>query len=242
MIYLYGRFKIKFLSTIKLNAGHGGMERNNMADKRKNTKRRLTPMEKGVNAILVIVVIAVFALAVYAVAPKVSENLKNVLPQEAGPNTSIVSGMAESLDLTVDEFKAEYGLADDVTGDTLMADIADGLTLANYAKLNGQEYAALVEEMGLTDKVTETTTWGEAEPQIPFGNYVGGEETFNQIKETYALDDSITMDTPWGEVEPVLEQRQQELIEAQQNAASAEAQAETEDGAGEVPEASETAE
>lgn len=183
-------------------------------------KRKLSPAEKAVNVILVVVVVLVLGLSVWAVGPKVWNGVKSMLPQPPAPDTSVVSGMAESLEMTVDEFKAEYGLKDDVTGETLMSDVVGTLTLKNYAKLNEYEdYASFVEELGIADKVTEETLWSEAEPIIPFGNYIGGEEAFNQIKTAYSLDDSITMDTAWGEVKPVLEQKQAEMAAAQTEAA-----------------------
>ena len=191
-----------------------------MAKKQKE-KKRTSPAEKVINAVLVIIVVAVLVLAGFAVGPKVSEKIKAMLPQ---PDTSVVSGMAESLGLSVDEFKAEYGLPENATGETAMADVVTELTLANYAKVSGTDYETLVADMGIAEKVTEDMTFGEAEALIPFGIYVGGEESFNQLKEAYALDDSITMDTPWGEVRPVIEQMEAQMQEAQQLAAEAEAQ------------------
>lgn len=196
-----------------------GLEKK-MAKKQKE-KKRTSPAEKVINAVLVIIVVAVLVLAGFAVGPKVSEKIKAMLPQ---PDTSVVSGMAESLGLSVDEFKAEYGLPENATGETAMADVVTELTLANYAKVSGTDYETLVADMGIAEKVTEDMTFGEAEALIPFGIYVGGEESFNQLKEAYALDDSITMDTPWGEVRPVIEQMEAQMQEAQQLAAEAEAQ------------------
>ncbi len=180
-----------------------------MAKENKN-KRKLSPAEKGLNAILVLVIVLVLALAGYATGPKVWSGLKAALPQGPQPDTSIVSGMAESLDMTVDEFKAEYELPDDVTGDFAMSEVISQMTLKNYAKLNEKEYSQMVDEFGIADKVTEDTLWEDAEVIIPVGKYLG-EETFNQIKEYYKLDDSITQETLWGDVMPVLEQKQAEI-------------------------------
>ena len=190
--------------------------------KENKKKRKLSPLEKTINVILVLVVVLVLALAGYATGPKVWSGLKAMLPQPPAPDTSIVSGMAESLEMTVDDFKAEYGLSEDVTGETQMMDVIGDMTLKNYAKLSEKEYAEFVEEMGIGDKVTEDTTWGVAELLVPAGNYLGGEETFNQFKEYYQLDDSITTETPWGELKPILEAKQEEM------AAQAEASQETE--------------
>lgn len=191
-----------------------------MANK-KSGRKHLSPAEKALNIILTLVVVAVLALSVVAVGPKIAGNVKNMLPQDPGPDTSIVSGMAESLDMTVDEFKTEFALGEEVTGDTQMSELVPDMSLKNYAKLSEKEYSEFVEELGIADQVTEETKWSEAEPKIPFANYVGGEEAFNQIKESYGLDDSITAETPWGEVQPVLEAKQQELMAAQENAANA---------------------
>ena len=95
-----------------------------------------------------------------------------------------------------------------------MAEVVSDMTLKNYAKMSQKEYTEFVEEMGIADQVTEDTTWGVAELLIPVGNYLGGEETFNQFKEYYQFDESITMETPWGEVMPILEQKQAEMAAA----------------------------
>lgn len=192
--------------------------------KKNNQKRKLSPVEKTINVVLVLIVVLVLALAGFATGPKVWSGLKGMLPQPPQPDTSVVSGMAESHNMTVEEFKAEYNLAEDVTGETEVTDIVSDMTLKNYAKLSKKEYAEFVEEMGIKDKVTEETTWGVAESLIPSGNYLGGEEIFNQFKEYYQLDDSITMQTPWGELKAILEAKQEEMSAQAQTQNEAEAQ------------------
>lgn len=189
--------------------------------KNNQQKKKSSPAEKLINAGLVIIVVAILVLAGFAVGPKMYDGIMAMLPQ---PDTSVVSGMADSLGLSVDEFKAEYGLPDNATADTLMSDVVAELTLSNYAKLSGTDYETLVSDMGVSEKVTEDMTFGEAEELIPFGIYVGGEENYNQIKQNYALDDSITMDTPWGEVRPIIEQMEAQMQEAQQLAQEAQAE------------------
>lgn len=181
-----------------------------MAKKTKN-KRKLSPMEKGINAVLVLVLVLVLVVAGFATGPKIWSGLKGMLPQPPAPDTSMVSGFAESLNMTVDEFKKEYELADTITGETTMMEAASSMTLKSYAKLNNMEYSQMVEEMGISDQVTEDTTWGVAELLIPIGNYTSSEEEFNQLKEFYQLDDSITKETPWGEVLPIIQEKEKEM-------------------------------
>lgn len=221
-----------------------------MAKERKQ-KRRKSPAEKAVNVILAVVVLAVLALAVYAVAPQVKTGVKNIVQEKQaeeamnnpGPDTSVISGLCESLGMSLDELKAEFGLADEVTGETatsevFTSDFVKALPLAKYAKLVGMEYEALLEEMGLTGKVTEQTPFSEAEVLVPLGKMAGGEEAFAQLKEYYGFDDTVTVDTLYGDVKAKMEE-----VDAQK-AAEAEAQAAAQEAAAqEAPaEGEETAE
>ncbi len=171
-----------------------------MTDKKKE-KKTLTPADKAINAVIAVVIVAVLALAVWAVAPKVKEGWKNVNPID----TTKISGMAKNIGMTVDEFKAEFGLPEDITGKSATADVftqefVNTLPLSKYAKLIQTDFTALVEQMGIAGKVTEDTTYGEAELLIPLSVMAGGEEGFAQMKEYYGFEEGVTADTTYGEV------------------------------------------
>lgn len=218
-----------------------------MAKERKQ-KRRKSPAEKATNVILTLVVLAVLAIAVYAVAPQVKTGFEGIIAEKKaeeamnnpGPDTSVLSGLCESLNMSFDEFKAEFGIAAEVTPETatsevLTEDFINALPMSKYAKLTGSDYATVVDQMGLTDKVTEETPFGEAQLLAPLGKMAGGDEGFAQLKEYYGFDDTVTADTPYGDVKAKMAE-----IDAQK-AAEAQAAAEAEAAAAEEAPATEEA-
>lgn len=186
----------------------------------KNSKRPATPADKMINAVMIIVVLAILGLGAYAVYSKLSVSIETKAI-EAGEAQQTVRYAANAAGMTSEEFLAEYGLADAGLGEkSTVSEMAQKMTVENYAKFNGQETAAFLEELGLTDKVTPDMMWTEAELLIPTGIYMGGEEQFNQVKELYELDDSITAETPWGEAKDKVEAASQAYMEKMQNATS----------------------
>lgn len=184
----------------------------------KNSKRPATPADKMINAVIVIVVLAVLGLGIYAVYGKLSVNIENKAIEE-GTSETTVRYAANLASMTVDEYLAQYGLADsDLNGKSTQTEMIEKMNVENFAKFNGQETEAFLAEYGLTDKATPDMLWTEAELLIPTGIYMGGEEQFAQIKEIYELDDSIKPETPWGEAKDKVEAASQAYMEKLQNA------------------------
>lgn len=186
----------------------------------KNSKRPATPADKMINAVMIIVVLAILGLGAYAVYSKLSVSIETKAI-EAGTSEQTVRYAANLAGMTSEEYLAQYGLSDaGLDEKSTASEMVEKMTVENYAKFNGQEIDAFLEELGLTDKATPDMMWTEAELLIPTGIYMGGEEQFKQIKEVYELDDSITAETPWGEAKDKVEAASQAYMEKMQNATS----------------------
>lgn len=191
-----------------------------MAKNEKKQKRRLGPAEKALNALLVLVVIAVLALAVWAVAPKMKSGYKNRQAEQAqeqsqttGKSTTLAD-IAESYEVSADEFKAEFGLGEEVTEDTDLTEVftedyIKALPLGKYCKLM---FAGLVNEDGT--KITD-------------------DEAFEQLNEVYEFEETVTAQTVFSEVEEYMNKKSEELQAVQEAAAEAEASAENAEEASE---------
>lgn len=180
-----------------------------MAKNEKKQKRRLSPVEKATNAIFTIIVVGVLALAIYAVTPKLKAGYQKMQEEKAqeqqmqdamnAPQEPITVAVAsEQMQVSVDEFKAEFGLGDDVTAETSIDEIftdefVDTLPLGKFAKMS----IGIVKEDGT--KYTD-------------------EEAFAKMDEYYQFEDSVTEATTYGEVKEYMEQKDAEIAEAVQEA------------------------
>lgn len=184
-----------------------------MAKNEKKQKRRLSPAEKATNVVLAIVVIAVLALAAWAVTPKVKEGYKRIQEEKAqeqqmqeelnAPMT--VSKAAESMGVSVDDFKAEFGLGDDVTAesevDAIFTDeFVDTLPLGKFAKM----MLGMVKEDGTA---------------------LSDEEAFATLDEYYQFEDSVTAETKYSDAKDYMKEYDDKMQAAQEEAQAAEAQA-----------------
>ena len=186
-----------------------------------HSKRPKSGADKMFDLIMVLVILIVTGLGAYTVYGKISSNVEKKAI-ESGTAEQNVKYAADQKGMTVDEFLAEYGLADsDVKAKTSVSDMLNKMTVENYAKYNDKELDAFLDENGLKDKVDKDTKWEDAEKLIPLGKYVGGDDAFAQMKEAYELDDSITAETPWGEAKDKVMEAAKKYQEKMQNATPA---------------------
>lgn len=111
------------------------------------------------NVIIVLVVIVLVGLGAWAV---IGEYQKS--QQEQAPVSQTVAEYAASVEMTVEDFLAEYGLGEnaEVTADTDMSVATEYMTLGNYAKLAQTDVDTLKNSLGITDEtINEDTTVGE---------------------------------------------------------------------------------
>ncbi len=196
--------------------------------KRKSEPQQETKKKKGSiwgNVIVTVVVIAFLGLGYYAIKDKLPK------PPEK-PVT--VAKLAKEKDMSVEDFIAEYELdASQVNKDTTEADFENMLSVANYAKYNGQTTDEWLTENGIkiTDenskdgKFDETMLWSDAMQYETMGHLVkrqneetGEEKTFEEFMQENGIPEElltvITEDTTIKDAQAVLS----ELAAAQEQA------------------------
>lgn len=151
-----------------------------------------------VNVIATILVVAVLGLGVYAIAPKyIAEYQAN---KEAQPKT--VSDFLSEKDITMEEFRAEYGIGEEteVKKDDEIDSLALNFTLENYAKYQGMTADELKAKYELGD-ADVTMAWKDAMLLVKTGNVAKemGFADFETFKTQVQLPDTVTENTPWGE-------------------------------------------
>lgn len=196
-------------------------------------RKSTTGADKMMTLIIVVVIIAILGLGIYATYGKIAKNIYNNKIAN-GEIAETVEYAAEEAGMTVEDYLAQYGLenSSEVSGDTPVDDLYGYMTFENYMTMANEgneeelDLDALMEDWGLTDKVTKDTQWKDVEPLIPIGSYLG-EELVEQYKETYGLGDEITSETTYGEFQEIIEAKAEELAAATQ-APETETEAETE--------------
>ncbi len=186
--------------------------------------RSTSSSDRAMNVLIGIIIAAFVAVGGYAVYNKVSDNIFNKAVQD-GTAPQTVKTLARQAGQSVKEFLEENGITDgSVDGNTSTQDFYSHMTVSRYAAYNGQDFDTLVSQYGLTGKVTEDTSWSDAQKLIPLGTYIGLDASsddaasqFEQFKQFYGLGDDVTMDTPWGDVEDTINAAQ----EAMKNATAA---------------------
>jgi hypothetical protein len=157
-------------------------------------------------SIVIAVIAAVLALGIYAVASKYIENH----PKEAGSEAAeskTVSDFIKEKDLSLDEFKEEYGLADEeIKEDDNIEAVSAKMTLENYAKYTDTTLDTLKSDYGLGEDVTADTKWQDAIYQMPTG--VVAEKIFGMDFDTFksqsGIPDTVTEDTLWSETNDIM--------------------------------------
>ena len=167
----------------------------------KNTpKKVMTPFEKMLTTITVLVILAVLALAVFATYGKISGNLKQAALDaettaiENGEQAATIRYMASSSGMSAADYVAQYGLElkDGLTETSTLDDMAEKMTLENYYKFSDEtsgettDVDALLTEWGADELgITKDTVWGEVKSKLPLSKFMG-EDDFNNLVAQYA--------------------------------------------------------
>ena len=103
-------------------------------------KKKATPADKAVNAIIVLIILVFVAVGVYATYGKISEGVTNK-EIESGKAEATVEYLANQAGQSVEDYLAQYGLTlgDTIKAKTTESEMLDNMTIENYAKYNGQE-------------------------------------------------------------------------------------------------------
>lgn len=191
--------------------------------KEKKFKPRRSGLDTAITAVLVVILIAVLGLSVYSIAGKIKENM----PVQMSANPT-VQEVAEQASMTVDEFKTEFGLPADVTGETYMFHAEGMMNCGNYAKYIGTTFEEFISYFQLPETVTEETNYTDAIDLTTVAIMAGGEDNVESFKETYGLDASVTGATPYGEVREIVEAIHFSQLVAAEEAENSEANDEVE--------------
>ena len=121
-------------------------------------KKKATPADKAVNAIIVLIILVFVAVGVYATYGKISEGVTNK-EIESGKAEATVEYLANQAGQSVEDYLAQYGLTlgDTIKAKTTESEMLDNMTIENYAKYNGQEADSFLQ--GMSDSVTKDTVW-----------------------------------------------------------------------------------
>lgn len=206
-----------------------------MAKKKKVTpKRKASPADRVLNIIIAVVVLVFVGLAAWAISPKISEKIEAYKAEQQAALPDTIEKRANEKGITVEQFIADYGITgENITGETMMSDVVESMTVENYAKLEGTTVEEYITANGLPETVTGAMTVGEANDLVPIKTVIASSGMdFETFKTTYELGDDVTEDTPWSQVEETVMQKAQEMM----------ATAETETAEGETAETAETAE
>ncbi len=191
--------------------------------------------DAAINMIIAVVIIAVLGLGVWAVIPQIKENRENNAANTT-EQTMTIANLAATEGISFEEYIDKYGLTDaGLTAEDSYQTALYAMTVENFAKANGTTVEELRSEYELPESVTNETVWSEATLEMPARIAMGGEEQFNQAKETYGLGEEFTADSRWGDVQDAIIAK---LMEQQ----AAEETAEGETEATEAPEATAEAE
>ena len=138
--------------------------------KDKNFKPKRSKADTIVNVVITIVVVAVLALAIYAVADKFK------------PDIYTLSDAAAEQGMTLEEFSAEYGI-EGAEADADMNDVVNNMSLENFAKLSGTTFDELVAQGSLPEGVTADMTVAQVQEMIESSANEAGEVSNNEEAE-----------------------------------------------------------
>ncbi len=195
------------------------------------------------------IVIVVLALVAYVVYDAVGGNKYNKMGY-ANPNGRTVADVIEELGITLDEFKANYSLPEDMTPDTEEMAAYYMIPVRVFSQMYGIDYATFKEAYKIPDETTpsepttiigkikalfgvydiqpidENTPWGVVLDELTLGNYVG-EENLETFKEYYGITEEITVETKYKEIRKQVDAKEAELAaeaKAQEEAAVSDAE------------------
>lgn len=156
-----------------------------------------------------------------------------------------IADIAEESGMELSEFLEQYGLPEDMPGNTQESAAYYMMPVKSIAQMYGMTFEDIKELLGLGDDITEDTAWGVAEGEVTLEKYIGS-DGFEAFKEKYGLGDEITLETKWKEVRKTVDLEAKKAYE-EQHATDNEEEAVSEDVAEEeveeeVEEEAETAE
>ena len=171
------------------------------------------------------VVIAIVAAVVVIAAAIVTQTIETNKYNKLGYvdiSGRTVQDIVDAQGMELADFLKEYGLPEDMPGDTTEAAAYYSMPVSKIAEMYGMDFAQLKEVLKFPDEITENSTWGEAEGSVKLSDYLGTED-ISSFKTQYGLGDEVTADTQWKDVRNTVDEKQKEnriAAEKEQEAAS----------------------
>ncbi len=114
--------------------------------------------------------------------------------------------LAESQGLTVDEFKVQYDLPDQLKRNTPVSEVEAAIPFYKMAELNGVATEELKAELGLPADLADDTAWGDAYGQVTLQRIADlNGIALSEFLAAYGLPPETTPDTPWSAVSEQIE-------------------------------------
>jgi hypothetical protein len=144
------------------------------------------------------IIVVVLALGVVAISGKVSTNLSQ--NRLNGNGTATVADVADQAGMEVEDYIKQYGLTDEdgVKGKDSVMDMADKLTLENFAKfaygveLTDDEFDAFKQDQEIADDVTKDTK--DSDVKDKFSLYESAKQAAEEAENSDS-DDSVDVET-----------------------------------------------
>lgn len=143
----------------------------------------------------VAIIVIVLALGVVAISGRVSSNIDK---NRAAKGDSSIGYAADQAGMELNDYLAQYGLTtDDVKAKDSVMDVANKMTLENFAKfawgveLTDEEFAAFKADQEIAEDVTKDTM--DAEVRDKFNVYESAKQAEEQA--TAAAENAETADT-----------------------------------------------
>ncbi len=95
----------------------------------------------------------------YGLADK--EGVTKDTPIDQAKFSMSIENYAKFTGVSLEDFRANYGLDESVTNDTTYTDAQESMRAGAVAQDMGMDFATLKEQFSLPDTITESSTWGE---------------------------------------------------------------------------------
>lgn len=176
----------------------------------------------------IVLVVVVLCLGAYLVWSALGGSNKYNHMGYADISGATLGEMCEQMGMTVEEFKEQYQLPEDMPEDTYFNAAYNMMPAKIIASMNMTDFATLKEQFQIPDmttpsepkgiigkiksvfskeepvEITEDTPWGIVQDEITLEVAVG-EENMDEFRKAYGFGDEITGETKWKEVRPAIE-------------------------------------
>lgn len=203
-----------------------------------------TVVKKSKKPAIIAIVVVILAIAAFLVYNAFSGDKYNKMGY-GNPYGRTVGDVITELGITLDEFKTNYSLPEDITEDTEEMAAYYMIPVRVFAQMYGVDYEQFKQAYNIPAETTpsepttiigkikalfgvydiqpidENTPWGIVMDELTLGSYVG-EENLETFKQYYGIETEITAETKYKEVRKEVEAKETELAKEAEAAQQAE--------------------